>query len=171
MAARLIPSPVGPLYAEVTGSALTRLQFKDDDTPVPSDDDPLLDLTQAELKSYFAGILHRFTVPVHFEGNEFECRVWSLLREIPYGAMWTYGEMAQRLGDPGAARAVGRANNQNPVAIIVPCHRVVGAGGALIGFGGGLDRKRALLNLEAAGLGRDPAPPALKEGERQGSFF
>lgn len=170
MPSRLIPSPVGDLFAQSDGAALTGLEFARDDV-ADGVTDQVLDLAEVELASYFAGALQAFSVPLKLTGNEFETSVWDLLRQIPFGAMWSYGEMARRLGDPGAARAVGRANNQNPITIIVPCHRVVGADGALVGYGGGIARKKFLLNHEAAVLARNPEPPALKAGEGQGSFF
>ncbi|MEV4753993.1 methylated-DNA--[protein]-cysteine S-methyltransferase [Micromonospora sp. NPDC049559] len=104
----------------------------------------------AELRAYFAGELTEFTVPLSVrQGSEFERAVWREMSRIPYGEMRTYGEVATILGDPGAARAVGVACNRNPIPVIVPCHRIVGAGGKLVGFGGGLPRKRQLLELEA----------------------
>ncbi len=170
MPSRLIPSPVGELFAQSNGTALTGMEFARGDQPdnLP---DAVLDLTEVELASYFSGALTRFTVPLAYTGNEFETSVWDLLRQIPFGVMWSYGEMAHRLGDPGAARAVGRANNQNPITIIVPCHRVVGADGTLVGYGGGMERKKFLLNHEAAVLGASTEAPALKSGQDQGSFF
>lgn len=101
-----------------------------------------------ELLTYFAGTLRAFTLPLAPRGNDFHQAVWAELVRIPYGETLSYGALAARLGRPGAARAVGRANGSNPIAIIVPCHRVVGANGALTGYAGGLDRKRALLALE-----------------------
>ncbi|MDO3705561.1 methylated-DNA--[protein]-cysteine S-methyltransferase [Micromonospora sp. C28SCA-DRY-2] len=104
----------------------------------------------AELRAYFAGELTEFSLPVAApRGSDFERAVWREMTRIPYGGMLTYGEVARRVGDPGAARAVGVACNRNPVPVIVPCHRIVGAGAKLVGFGGGLDRKRFLLELEA----------------------
>jgi methylated-DNA-[protein]-cysteine S-methyltransferase len=104
----------------------------------------------AELRAYFAGELTAFTVPLHVRrGSEFERAVWAEMSKIPYGETRTYGEVAAVVGDPGAARAVGVACNRNPIPVIVPCHRIVGAGGKLVGFGGGLPRKRHLLELEA----------------------
>ncbi len=103
----------------------------------------------AELDAYFAGELHGFTVPLDLRGTEFQRRVWELLLNIPYGETRTYGQIASALGRPQASRAVGQAIGTNPVAIIVPCHRVIGASGGLVGYGGGLHRKRALLKLEA----------------------
>ncbi|TDC39934.1 methylated-DNA--[protein]-cysteine S-methyltransferase [Micromonospora sp. 15K316] len=116
-------------------------------------DEPEHDLARqavAELRAYFAGELTDFTVPIRIpRGSDFERAVWREMVGIPYGETLTYGEVAHRVGDPGAARAVGVACNRNPVPVIVPCHRIVGAGGKLVGFGGGLDRKVHLLELEA----------------------
>jgi O-6-methylguanine DNA methyltransferase len=103
----------------------------------------------AELDAYFAGDLHEFTIPLDLRGTEFQRRVWELLLSIPYGQTRSYGQIASALGRPGASRAVGQAIGTNPVAIIVPCHRVIGASGGLVGYGGGLHRKQALLELEA----------------------
>jgi O-6-methylguanine DNA methyltransferase len=105
-----------------------------------------------ELDAYFAGKLRQFTVPLDLRGTAFQLRVWQLLCEIPYGETRSYGQIAQALGNPKATRAVGQANGRNPIAIIVPCHRVIGSDGGLTGYGGGLHRKRALLDLESAAL-------------------
>ncbi len=103
----------------------------------------------AELDAYFAGDLREFSVPLDLRGTEFQRQVWELLLPIPYGETRSYGQIASALGRPRASRAVGQAIGTNPVAIIVPCHRVIGAGGGLVGYGGGLHRKQALLELEA----------------------
>ncbi len=105
-----------------------------------------------QLDEYFAGARTAFDLPLRASGTEFQLRVWGALREIPYGETSTYGQLATRIGHDGAARAVGVANGQNPIAVIVPCHRVIGADGTLTGFGGGLERKRLLLDLEAGAL-------------------
>ncbi|MCX4984467.1 methylated-DNA--[protein]-cysteine S-methyltransferase [Streptomyces sp. NBC_00572] len=105
-----------------------------------------------QLDAYFTGELTEFDLPLHLVGTEFQLRVWGELCRIPYGETRTYGELAELLGNPGASRAVGLANGKNPVSVIVPCHRVVGAGGGLTGYGGGLDRKQRLLAFES---GRD----------------
>lgn len=111
----------------------------------------LLDPAQRQLDAYFAGRLHEFALDVDLTGlPAFQQAVLRELRTVPYGTTATYGELAQRIGRPGAARAVGGALNRNPVAIVVPCHRIVGAAGALTGYAGGLERKRALLQLEGA---------------------
>jgi methylated-DNA-[protein]-cysteine S-methyltransferase len=104
----------------------------------------------AQLAEYFAGNRTAFDLPLDASGSDFERQVWTLLRAIPYGATTSYGELARRLGDVKLSRAVGAANGKNPIPIIVPCHRVIGANGDLTGFGGGIDRKRWLLEHEGA---------------------
>jgi len=108
-----------------------------------------LDAAAAQLREYLAGERTDFDLPLRPIGNEFEQAVWAELLRIPYGETTSYGEIARRIGHPGSARAVGRANGRNPIAIVVPCHRVIGSDGSLTGYGGGLDLKRALLTLEA----------------------
>jgi methylated-DNA-[protein]-cysteine S-methyltransferase len=103
-----------------------------------------------QLEAYFAGELTAFDLALRLDGTDFERRVWDQLLAIPYGETLSYGEVARRLGQPTASRAVGLANGRNPIGIIVPCHRVIGADGTLTGYGGGLPRKRALLDLESA---------------------
>lgn len=105
---------------------------------------------EAQLGEYFEGRREQFEVPLAMSGSPFQLRVWAALREIPYGQTTSYGEIARRVGEPAAARAVGIANGRNPIAVIVPCHRVIGANGRLVGYGGGLSRKRLLLDLERA---------------------
>jgi methylated-DNA-[protein]-cysteine S-methyltransferase len=140
----VIDSPIGPLGVSVDGDTVVGVRFGAAPGPVPEH------AAAAQLTAYFAGELTDFTVPVRMRGgSEFERAVWAEIAKIPYGEMLTYGAIATALGDPGAARAVGTACNHNPVPVIVPCHRVVGAGGKMVGFGGGLDRKRRLLELEA----------------------
>jgi methylated-DNA-[protein]-cysteine S-methyltransferase len=123
--------------------------MEDDPLAERRDDTPPLDEARRQLEAYFAGELREFDLPLAPEGSEFQLRVWEQLRAIPYGETISYGELARRVGDPAAARAVGLANGRNPLPVIVPCHRVIGADGALTGFGGGLERKRRLLELEA----------------------
>ncbi|GAA1590001.1 methylated-DNA--[protein]-cysteine S-methyltransferase [Actinoplanes couchii] len=144
----VIETSIGPLGVAVDGPAVVGVRFAAFATrPDPSAQHPALD----QLKAYFAGGLTDFTVPFEMRGgSEFERAVWAEIAKIPYGETITYGAIATALGDPGAARAVGTACNHNPVPVIVPCHRVVGAGNKMVGFGGGLDRKRILLELEAA---------------------
>jgi len=112
-------------------------------------DGPLAD-AHAQLHAYFAGELQDFELALAPQGTDFQRLVWRGLCEIPYGETISYGELAERIGAPGAARAVGLANGSNPIAVIIPCHRVIGADGSLTGYGGGLDRKRTLLALEGA---------------------
>jgi methylated-DNA-[protein]-cysteine S-methyltransferase len=114
------------------------------------DDDGLAAVVD-QLEAYFAGSRETFDVPLDLQGTDFQRRVWAGLLEIPYGETMSYGELARRVARPGASRAVGLANGRNPVAIIVPCHRVIGADGTLTGYGGGLDRKVWLLDHERSG--------------------
>jgi methylated-DNA-[protein]-cysteine S-methyltransferase len=156
-----LPSQIDPVGVAVDDSGVCAVHFGGSpdwpmapaDTVPGSPDAPrpaLLDDALALLERYFAGERTDFSVPLSVRrGSPFERAVWSALREIPYGQMRTYGEIAAAVGEPEAARAVGVACNRNPLPIIVPCHRVVGAGGKLVGFGGGLWRKKILLELEA----------------------
>lgn len=140
----LVDSPIGPLGVSLDGDTVVGVQFG------ATAGAPGTHPAVAELTGYFAGTLTSFSVPVELRGGSaFERAVWAQIAAIPYGEMRTYGAIATALGDPGAARAVGTACNHNPVPVIVPCHRVVGAGGKMVGFGGGIDRKRRLLELEA----------------------
>jgi methylated-DNA-[protein]-cysteine S-methyltransferase len=147
----VVESPVGPLGVSVEGETVVGVRFGA--RPGPAAPHP----AAVQLECYFAGTLTDFSVPFELRGgSEFERAVWAEIARIPYGEMMTYGAIATALGDPAAARAVGTACNHNPVPVIVPCHRVVGAGGKMVGFGGGLDRKRKLLELEAkVALARD----------------
>ena len=111
-----------------------------------------------QLDEYFAGRFRRFTLPLDLRGTPFQRQVWDALLDIPYGETRSYGDVARALGRPRSARAVGGANHVNPVAIVVPCHRVIGSNGSLTGYGGGLDRKKALLDLEAAAVAGDAGP-------------
>ncbi len=154
---RVIDSPVGPLTIAGSNGVVTHLRMADQAHP-PSDeadwvptvdgsDGAFADVVE-QLGLYFDGELTSFDVRIDLHGTEFQRRVWHALTEIPYGETWSYGELAERIGSPGAARAVGLANGRNPVSIIVPCHRVIGANGSMTGYGGGIDRKVALLELE-----------------------
>ena len=116
-------------------------------------DDDILSQLEDELTRYFEGSLREFTVALDLKGTAFQKEVWRQLLKIPYGETRTYGDIAKELGKPGAARAVGRANGENYVAVIVPCHRVIEAGGGLRGYGGGLERKKYLLDLESRYVG------------------
>lgn len=114
---------------------------------------PVLRETIRQLDAYFAGHLHRFDLPLEPTGTQFQRQVWAALQEIPYGETRSYGDLAREVGRAGGARAVGQANRNNPIGVIVPCHRVVAADGSLGGYAGGLDRKRRLLALEGVRIG------------------
>jgi len=143
----IIDSPVGELTLAGDGEHLTELHFGRDGEP--TGEDAVLVAAREQLHAYFAGKRRSFELPLRPAGTDFQREVWAALREIPYAETIDYGELARRIGRPGAARAVGAANGRNPLAIVVPCHRVIGADGSLTGFGGGLETKRALLELEA----------------------
>ncbi|GLZ53875.1 methylated-DNA--[protein]-cysteine S-methyltransferase [Actinomycetospora sp. NBRC 106378] len=149
-------SPLGPLTLRADDGVLSGL-FMTDHRHGPSVEklgervDDAAPAAREELAAYFAGELRAFTVDVVLRGTEFQSRVWAGLRTIPFGETWTYGELAEAIGAPTAVRAVGLANGKNPVSIVVPCHRVIGASGSLTGYGGGMERKRALLDLEGLG--------------------
>lgn len=149
----MIDSPIGPLTLMSRDGCLVRLSMEDQAHAVAppsdgrSDDDAFADMT-VQLAEYFAGERTCFDVPLELEGTEFQRRVWSELCAIPYGETISYGELARRVGNPKAYRAVGLANGRNPVAVIVPCHRVISSDGSLGGYGGGLERKVHLLELE-----------------------
>ncbi|MFC7529016.1 methylated-DNA--[protein]-cysteine S-methyltransferase [Actinoplanes sp. GCM10030250] len=146
----VVESAIGPLGVAVDGDAVVGVRFAVPAGSAGSAGSAADHLAARELRDYFAGDLTDFTVRFELRGgSEFERAVWEQIARIPYGEMITYGAIATALGDPGAARAVGTACNRNPIPVIVPCHRVVGAGGKMVGFGGGLDRKRKLLELEA----------------------
>jgi len=146
-------SPYGPLTLVATDGVLSGLYMTDqrhrppEETFGAPDDTPFGEAID-ELRAYFAGELKEFTLPLRLEGTPFQRSVWEQLRTIPYGETRSYGELADALGNPKASRAVGLANGKNPVGIIVPCHRVVGTDGSLTGYGGGLERKRRLLDFE-----------------------
>jgi methylated-DNA-[protein]-cysteine S-methyltransferase len=148
-----IASPVGPLTLVASDTGLRALLWPDDvrvslaDT-VEDGSHPVLAMAAAQLDEYFAGTRTDFDVPLDPVGTEFQLRAWRALRSIPYSQTVSYGEQAERMGDRRKARAVGAANGRNPISIIVPCHRVVGASGALTGFAGGVDTKSWLLEHE-----------------------
>ena len=155
-----IDSPIGPLLLAGDRETLRCVSFQRPGRsmrPEPSwrKDASRFSDVRAQLEQYFAGERREFSLKLAFDGSEFQQTVWQFLQTIPYGTTTTYGEIAARIGRPGAARAVGLANGSNPIPIIVPCHRVIGADGSLTGFGGGLATKRALLALEASGNSTD----------------
>lgn len=148
-------SPVGVLRLVSDGDAVTAILFDPPAEQSGERDDvhPVLAAARAQLDAYFAGELKEFDLPLAAQGTPFQRRVWQALSEIGYGETVTYGEIARRLGLPtGASRAVGVANSRNPIPVVVPCHRVIGSKGRLVGYAGGLDRKERLLSLESVAL-------------------
>lgn len=149
----VIDSPIGPLIIVERDGALAAI-YMDSHKPAPDPAtfgervDDALPAATAQLAEYFAGERRIFDLPLAPRGTDFQLRVWAALREIPFGETRSYGQLAAALGQPGASRAVGLANGRNPISIVVPCHRVVGADGTLTGYAGGPDRKRFLLDLE-----------------------
>ncbi|PSK91231.1 methylated-DNA--[protein]-cysteine S-methyltransferase [Taibaiella chishuiensis] len=150
-----MPAPVGRIRMIATGKGLAAILWEGEDysrtkLPVPEQEDqhPVLLQTRQQLQEYFDKKRTDFSIPLDLRGTAFQVRVWEALLRIPYGATRTYGELARLLGDSKAVRAVGGALNKNPVSIIVPCHRVVGVSGKLVGFAGGLENKSILLDLE-----------------------
>lgn len=167
-------SPLGPILLTSDGVALTGLYMSEHKHGKPlradwslSNGASLFHEARQQLAAYFAGELTRFDLPLAAQGTAFQLRVWEELMSIPYGSTVSYGELALRLGNMNASRAVGLANGRNPISIIVPCHRVIGSNGKLTGYGGGLPRKAALLAFEASvrALGpRSFVPPPDAEG-------
>lgn len=150
-----IPSPVGLIRAIASNKGLVAIIWEGEDykrtklsLPVKDDKHPILLETEKQLKEYFENKRITFDIPLDFKGTEFQVKVWKALLRIPHGTTKTYGDLAKILGDIKAVRAVGGALNKNPISIIVPCHRVVGASGKLVGFAGGLENKSILLDLE-----------------------
>ncbi|KMO98514.1 cysteine methyltransferase [Streptomyces roseus] len=153
----IVDSPYGPLTLVATDKVLSGLYMSAQrhrpaeesfGARVAATEEPFPEVVR-QLAAYFAGELTEFDVPVRLEGTAFQRSVWDQLVRIPYGRTWSYGELAARLGKPNASRAVGLANGRNPVSIIVPCHRVIGASGGMTGYGGGVERKVRLLAFEA----------------------
>lgn len=146
-------SPIGELLLAGDQDGLRRVSMSPFAVePGWERDDDAFAHAREQFEQYFRGERREFDLPLTLDGNRFELSVWAALRTIPYGKTASYGEIARALGHPDAPRAVGAANGRNPVAIIVPCHRVIGADGSLTGYGGGLERKRFLLDLEAGVL-------------------
>lgn len=164
MRTRHVDTPIGRLTLIASQEGLTRVLFADQrpaDVGLAADlpeveDHPILERAATQLGEYFAGTRHHFDVPLDLQGTEFQRQAWWALASVPYGETRTYGEQAESIGRPGAFRAVGAANGRNPVPIVLPCHRIIGADGSLTGFGGGLGVKETLLRHEAAVLDADP---------------
>ncbi|MBO0703560.1 MAG: methylated-DNA--[protein]-cysteine S-methyltransferase, partial [Candidatus Dormibacteraeota bacterium] len=151
-----VPSPIGELLVTGDGEAITGLLFPPhrDRSGGPKGwvrDDALFGEARRQLDAYFAGDLRAFDLPLAPAGSPFQRDVWQALLTVPYGSTRTYGAIARQVGRPDRARAVGAANGRNPIAIVLPCHRIIGAGGDLVGYGGGLRRKAWLLSLERTG--------------------
>ncbi|MFD7297367.1 methylated-DNA--[protein]-cysteine S-methyltransferase [Streptomyces sp. NPDC059897] len=164
----VVDSPYGPLTLVSTDGTLSGLYMTDQRHRPPQDtfgarDERPFGAAIDQLNAYFEGAARDFDLPLHLHGTPFQRSVWAELQRIPYGETRTYGELAEALGNPNASRAVGLANGKNPIGVIVPCHRVIGANGDLTGYGGGLDRKRRLLHFERtrAGLSASSGAPTL----------
>ena len=151
-----IDSPIGPLLVAADDTGVRALEFPENRHPVKREGEwresahPLLSEAERQLGEYFAGARRGFDLPLAPRGTDFQLGVWQALRAIPFGETWSYAQLATRIGNASAMRAVGAANGRNPIPIIVPCHRVIGADGSLTGFGGGLPAKMFLLRLEGA---------------------
>jgi methylated-DNA-[protein]-cysteine S-methyltransferase len=163
-----VASPIGELLLLSDGRALRGLHMQEAPRPMPIQpqwqpaEEPFV-VVREQLQEYFAGERTTFDVPLRLDGSGFQLQVWRELRTIPYGTTTSYGEIARRLGKSvAAARAVGLANGQNPISVIVPCHRVIGADGSLTGYGGGLERKRYLLDLEGCITDAAASQPRLE---------
>lgn len=155
----VLETPIGPLRVVEHDGALTAIEFHPwadgDGRPrgTRDDDVPVLAAARSQLAEYFDGARHDFDLPLAPAGSDFQRRVWGALREVGYGVTATYGEVARAIGmTPAASRAVGLANGRNPLPVVIPCHRVIGANGTLTGYAGGLERKRRLLDLEQGAL-------------------
>jgi len=161
----VMPSPVGELRIVVSDHGVRAILWEHDDDrvhgtdaePIDADDDPVARRAVDQLDAYFAGERTEFDLPLDLVGTEFQVAAWRALGRIPYGETRSYAQQANDIGRPTAVRAIGAANGRNPVSIVLPCHRVVGADGSLTGFAGGLDAKRFLLTLEQTVSGRAPA--------------
>ena len=156
-------SPIGPLLVAEEDGCIVEVSFMEADTrrkfntgasSAQPEDAPVAEACIKELEAYFAGSLREFTVPIKLNGTDFRKQVWNALMTIPFGETISYKQLAERIGNPSAIRAVGGANHHNPVSIIVPCHRVIGANGKLVGYGGGLSNKTFLLELEKSVVSR-----------------
>ncbi len=149
LVAEIVNSPVGPLRLAADGDRLVEVSFAEGRAkPSAASGHPILARARAQLAEYFAGERTEFELPLSASGTEFQEAVWRALQGIPYGETVSYGAIAARIGRPSAVRAVGAANGANPIAIVIPCHRVIGADGSLTGYGGGERRKKWLLDHE-----------------------
>ncbi|HEY3060703.1 MAG TPA: methylated-DNA--[protein]-cysteine S-methyltransferase [Chloroflexota bacterium] len=149
---KIVGTPIGEILLVGNGTAVTELLLPDAWTCPTEQPDAVLEEAARQLAAYFARQREEFDLPLAPQGTTFQQQVWQALQHIPYGATTSYSALANTIGKPGAARAVGLANGSNPIAIIIPCHRVIGASGTLVGYGGGLPRKRWLLDLESGSV-------------------
>jgi methylated-DNA-[protein]-cysteine S-methyltransferase len=155
-----LDSPLGTLRLVSNGNALLRIEFEDQhgDGAEYERSDAVLKACKEQLQAYFSRQRRLFELPLAGQGTNFQQSVWTALSEIPYGELRSYRDIAQRIGNPAAVRAVGAANGRNPLPIVVPCHRVIGSNGSLTGFAGGLEAKKMLLELEGALIDSLPIP-------------
>ncbi|MFW1677006.1 methylated-DNA--[protein]-cysteine S-methyltransferase [Pontibacter sp. JAM-7] len=149
MYATMMNTALGTLLIKANDDAVTSIHFMRDGETVPElVSNPVTDLCIQQLSEYFGGQRNRFTLPLRPQGTPFQQQVWQALQDIPYGLTCSYGDLARKIGNPRAARAIGMANNRNPIPILIPCHRVIGSKGQLTGYSGGLSQKNYLLSLE-----------------------
>lgn len=146
----VIVTPLGNIAIHVEEGAVTKVQFSDE--PMKKAESPLLKQVAVEIGDYFEGKINKFSFVMNPAGTEFQQQVWQKLQEIPFGTTISYQELANRLGDPKCIRAAAAANGKNPIAIAIPCHRVIGSDGSMTGYASGLERKKALLRLEGAAI-------------------
>jgi methylated-DNA-[protein]-cysteine S-methyltransferase len=153
---KTVDTPLGAITLYATNDALVAVYFEDHKKRNPYDAEKItgahriLDSAERDLRAYFSGKTHDFKTPIALEGTPFQMSVWRGLQQIPFGATWSYSDLAKKIGKPKAVRAVGMASSKNPISILVPCHRVIGANGSLTGYGGGLENKKWLLDHEAS---------------------
>lgn len=149
MYAAMMNTALGSLLIKANNTAITQIHFMQDNDPLPELlGNQVTEQCIGELSEYFAGKRSKFDIATQAKGTDFQEKVWKALMKVPYGETRSYGELAQEIGQPKAARAIGMANNRNPIPIIIPCHRVIASDGKLTGYSGGLDNKRYLLALE-----------------------
>ena len=140
---------IGNICIGENNNHIVMIKFKEDVGSAVKKETPLIKETIKQLSQYFEGKRNRFDLPLQLDGTNFQVKVWNALLRIPYGQVWSYKRLAEEVGNPKACRAVGLANNRNPISIVVPCHRVIGSNGSLTGYASGLDNKRYLLDLES----------------------
>lgn len=145
---KTVPFPIGPVTVMEEGGHIIYIGFTADVGKAVKKETPVIRETFRQLSDYFDGDVKTFDIPLKLQGTPFQLKTWAALQTIPYGKTCSYGEIAKQIGNPKASRAVGMANHNNPVSIVVPCHRVIGANGSLVGYGGGLPIKKQLLELE-----------------------